>query len=153
MLLLAIFGILAFAATIVADSASCYGSSVVSTPSTDHRNVPWGSPSVHFSSLNGTTTTCCNSLDEIRTALDVIDEQLLHLLNSRCVLTFPAAEFYFDVCQSLQKRVRITFPLFIYWHIDTDDSFISQEPLTSGKQLGLRRQELLLTLPRETRPS
>ena len=65
---------------------ACYGSNVISTPSEDHRPVPWGTPSVHFSSLNGTLTTCCDSLDEIRTALDDIDDQILDLLNQRFVL-------------------------------------------------------------------
>lgn len=65
---------------------ACYGSNVISTPSEDHRPVPWGTPSVHFSSLNGTLTTCCDSLDEIRTALDDIDDQILDLLNQLFVL-------------------------------------------------------------------
>ena len=67
-------------------NTNCYGSNVISAPSADHRPVPWGTPSVHFSSLNGTLTTCCNTLDEIRTALDDIDDQILHLLNRRFVL-------------------------------------------------------------------
>lgn len=67
-----------------ASGASCYASTLPSIPpSPDNRTVPWGSPSVHFSSLNGTLTTCCDSLDEIRTALDDIDEKLLDLLNQR----------------------------------------------------------------------
>lgn len=71
-------------------NANCYGSNVISAPSADHRPVPWGTPSVHFSSLNGTLTTCCNTLDEIRTALDDIDDQILQLLNRRFVLRPPS---------------------------------------------------------------
>lgn len=82
-----IFGLLIFPAAALANTNPCYGSDVVSTPSTDHRKVPWGAPSVHFSSLNGTLTTCCESLDEIRDELDKIDKQLLDLLNSRQVST------------------------------------------------------------------
>lgn len=52
-------------------------------PSADNRTVPWGSPSVHFSSLNGTLSTCCDSLDQVRDALDEIDSKLLDLLNQR----------------------------------------------------------------------
>ncbi|KAJ5851704.1 Chorismate mutase [Penicillium soppii] len=92
-MLLAIFGFLAPPTAIVADSASCYGSDVVSTPSTDYRNIPWGSPTVHFSSLNGTLTTYCNSLDEIRTALDDIDDQLLDILNRRAAYVKEATRF------------------------------------------------------------
>ncbi|CAG7919307.1 unnamed protein product [Penicillium olsonii] len=72
---------------------SCYGPSVNSTPSTDQRKAPWGSPSVHFSSLNGTTTTCCDSLDEIRNALDEIDDKLLDLLNRRAAYVREATRF------------------------------------------------------------
>lgn len=76
--------LLTFASTASSIADSCYGSTLPSvSPSTDHRPVPWGSPSVHFSSLNGTLTTCCNSLDDVRTALDDIDDQLLNLLNQR----------------------------------------------------------------------
>lgn len=64
---------------------ACYGSELISTPSNDNRTAPWGSPSIHFSSLNGTLSTCCTSLDEIRTALDDIDDQLLDLLSRRWV--------------------------------------------------------------------
>ncbi|KGO54016.1 Chorismate mutase [Penicillium expansum] len=72
---------------------ACYGSNVISTPSEDHRPVPWGTPSVHFSSLNGTLTTCCDSLDEIRTALDDIDDQILDLLNQRAAYVREATRF------------------------------------------------------------
>lgn len=84
-----LFGFLTFSAigsaNANANTNSCYGSNVISAPSLDHRPVPWGTPSVHFSSLNGTLTTCCDSLDEIRTALDDIDDQILDLLNQRFV--------------------------------------------------------------------
>jgi hypothetical protein len=69
---------------------TCYGSNVTLEPSTDHRPIPWGTPSVHFS-LNGTRITCCNSLDEIRTALDDIDDKILDLLNRRLVLRTPSS--------------------------------------------------------------
>ncbi|KAJ6185699.1 hypothetical protein N7519_007000 [Penicillium mononematosum] len=72
---------------------ACYGSNVSSAPSADHRPVPWGTPSVHFSSLNGTITTCCDSLDEIRTALDDIDDQILDLLNRRAAYVREATRF------------------------------------------------------------
>ncbi|KAJ5146210.1 Chorismate mutase [Penicillium bovifimosum] len=74
-------------------SDTCYSPAVTSTPSTDNRQTPWGSPSVHFSSLNGTLTTCCDSLDEIRTALDDIDDQLLILLNQRAAYVREATRF------------------------------------------------------------
>ncbi|KAJ5664880.1 Chorismate mutase [Penicillium maclennaniae] len=77
-----------------ASGASCYASLLPSIPpSTDHRPVPWGSPSVHFSSLNGTLTTCCDSLDEIRNALDDIDGKLLDLLNQRAAYVREATRF------------------------------------------------------------
>ncbi|KAJ5685434.1 hypothetical protein N7536_008053 [Penicillium majusculum] len=93
MILQVLFGFLTFSAigsananaNANANTNACYGSNVTSTPSVDYRPVPWGTPSVHFSSLNGTLTTCCDSLDEIRTALDVIDDQILDLLNQRFV--------------------------------------------------------------------
>lgn len=140
MLLPTIFGFLTFPATIVADSASCYGSDVVSTPSTDHRNVPWGSPTVHFSSLNGTLTTCCDSLDEIRTALDDIDDKLLDLLNSRYV--------YLPMI-SMSTLVKITKEgldnngLCLSTYTLTLTLFVSPEPRTSGRQLGSSPRELL----------
>ncbi|KAK9850249.1 uncharacterized protein MYU51_012681 [Penicillium brevicompactum] len=88
MLFIGILGALMLPATIIAATDSCYDSDIKSTPSADQRPVPWGSPSVHFSSLNGTTTTCCKSLDEIRDALDEIDDRLLDLLNSRQVAAY-----------------------------------------------------------------
>jgi len=69
---------------------TCYGSNLTLEPSTDHRPVPWGTPSVHYS-LNNTLITCCNSLDEIRTALDDIDDEILDLLNRRLVLRTPSS--------------------------------------------------------------
>lgn len=63
---------------------ACYGTTLPSIPpSADNRTVPWGSPSVHFSSLNGTLSTCCESLDQVRDASDEIDSKLLDLLNQR----------------------------------------------------------------------
>ena len=87
MILQVLFGFLGFSAigSANANANTCYGSNVISTPSVDYRPVPWGTPGVHFSSLNGTLTTCCDSLDEIRTALDVIDDQIIDLLNQRFV--------------------------------------------------------------------
>jgi hypothetical protein len=115
-MLLAIFGFLAPPTAIVADSASCYGSDVVSTPSTDYRNIPWGSPTVHFSSLNGTLTTCCNSLDEIRTALDDIDDQLLDILNRRyvCINFYPGSRW-----QLLSKCRKAILSIFDYLYTCT----------------------------------
>ncbi|CAI7605042.1 unnamed protein product [Penicillium glandicola] len=89
-----VFGFLfisAIAASI--DTNACYGSNVISAPSADHRPVPWGTPSVHFSSLNGTLTACCDSLDEIRSALDDIDNQILDLLNQRAAYVREATRF------------------------------------------------------------
>ncbi|KAJ5134861.1 Chorismate mutase [Penicillium atrosanguineum] len=88
--------LLAFASSSLtgASGASCYASTLPSVPpSTDDRPVPWGSPSVHFSALNGTLTTCCDSLDEIRIALDDIDEKLLDLLNQRAAYVREATRF------------------------------------------------------------
>ena len=50
------------------------------TPSPDNRTIPWGKPSFK----NG-TQTCCTSLDEVRTALDLVDNQLLQMLSMRYV--------------------------------------------------------------------
>lgn len=62
----------------------CFNDSLPSkTPSDTVRTTPWGTSSVHFSSLNGTLSTCCESLDDVRLALDEIDTQLLQLLNRR----------------------------------------------------------------------
>ncbi|KAJ5104422.1 hypothetical protein NUU61_001769 [Penicillium alfredii] len=73
---------------------SCYGTTLPSlAPSTDHRLVPWRFPSVHFSALNGTLSTCCESLNEIRTVLDQIDDQLLDLLNRRAAYVREATRF------------------------------------------------------------
>ncbi|OQE01482.1 hypothetical protein PENSOL_c004G10114 [Penicillium solitum] len=101
MILQVLFGFLTFSAigsananaNANANTNACYGSNVTSTPSVDYRPVPWGTPSVHFSSLNGTLTTCCDSLDEIRTALDVIDDQILDLLNQRAAYVREATRF------------------------------------------------------------
>ncbi|OQE40116.1 hypothetical protein PENCOP_c006G03408 [Penicillium coprophilum] len=91
--LLVAFLALAVAGSIAnASTNTCYGSNVISTPSADHRPVPWGTPSVHFSS-NGTPTTCCDSLDEIRTALDDIDNEILSLLNRRAAYVREATRF------------------------------------------------------------
>ncbi|QQK43333.1 Chorismate mutase, type II [Penicillium digitatum] len=81
------------AANVKANADACYGPNLISVPSGDHRPVPWGTPSVHFSSMNGTLTTCCDSLDEIRTALDEIDNQLLDLLNRRAAYVREATRF------------------------------------------------------------
>ncbi|KAG9312224.1 hypothetical protein JVU11DRAFT_7523 [Chiua virens] len=43
------------------------------------RTVPWGEPTIEYA--NG--TTCCSSLDQVRTALDDIDAKLLQLLSTR----------------------------------------------------------------------
>lgn len=78
-----------------ANAASCYGTALPTiAPSKDNRTVPWGSPSVHFSSLNGTLSTCCDSLDQIRDALDGIDDQLYALLNQRSVLSLSRLNIY-----------------------------------------------------------
>ncbi|EAS36626.3 uncharacterized protein CIMG_01980 [Coccidioides immitis RS] len=57
------------------------------------REIPWGTPSVHFSSLNGTLSTCCESLDGVREALDEIDKQFLELLNRRMAYVQEATRF------------------------------------------------------------
>jgi hypothetical protein len=89
--------LLTFASASPPNGTACYGSTLPSIPpSTDDRSVPWGSPSVHYSSLNGTLTTCCDSLDEIRTALDDIDDKLLDLLNQRSV-TLSKLYFYWTL--------------------------------------------------------
>lgn len=101
MILQVLFGFLTFSAigsaNANANTNACYGSNVISTPSVNYRPVPWGTPSVHFSSLNGTLTTCCDSLDEIRTALDDIDDQILHLLNQRFVPPTPIDQESYDL--------------------------------------------------------
>ncbi|KAL2010675.1 hypothetical protein VTN00DRAFT_6482 [Thermoascus crustaceus] len=74
--------------------SACYGATLPSIPpSADNRTVPWGSPSVHFSSLNGTLSTCCDSLDQVRDALDEIDSKLLDLLNQRAAYVREATRF------------------------------------------------------------
>ncbi|KAI6009874.1 P-loop containing nucleoside triphosphate hydrolase protein [Pisolithus marmoratus] len=59
---------------------SCYYYSLPDLPvSQDNRTIPWGEPSIAYS--NG--TTCCSSLDQVRSELDAIDSQLLQLLSTR----------------------------------------------------------------------
>lgn len=58
---------------------ACYGIPLPDlAPSSDNRTVPWGTPNIR----NG-SSTCCNSLDEVRAGINVIDAQLLELLSQR----------------------------------------------------------------------
>lgn len=58
----------------------CYYIPLPDIPVSDaNRTVPWGEPTIQYA--NG--TTCCSSLDQVRTALDGIDAQLLRLLSTR----------------------------------------------------------------------
>ncbi|KAJ5512430.1 Chorismate mutase [Penicillium fimorum] len=87
-----LFGFLILPAIATANTDACYGSNVILAPSADHRPVPWGTPSIHFS-LNGIPTTCCDSIEEIRTALDDIDDEILGLLNRRAAYVREATRF------------------------------------------------------------
>lgn len=58
----------------------CYYTPLPSVPvSSANRTVPWGQPTIQYA--NG--TTCCSSLDQVRSALNDIDAQLLQLLSTR----------------------------------------------------------------------
>ncbi|KAG0693013.1 hypothetical protein DFH29DRAFT_438397 [Suillus ampliporus] len=71
-------------------SQKCYFAPLPSIPpSKDHRNIPWGKPTIQYT--NG--TTCCSSLDEIRDHLDIIDAQLLQLLSTRASYVREATRF------------------------------------------------------------
>ncbi|PPQ89344.1 hypothetical protein CVT25_003182 [Psilocybe cyanescens] len=52
------------------------------TPSADNRTVPWSTPGIVVNT-NGTNTTCCSSLDEVRAGIDDVDTKLLALLSQR----------------------------------------------------------------------
>ncbi|KAH7911328.1 hypothetical protein BJ138DRAFT_1006882 [Hygrophoropsis aurantiaca] len=58
-------------------------------PSAANRTVPWGEPTITFP--NG--TTCCSSLDQVRTQLDTIDAQLLEVLAQRAAYVAEATRF------------------------------------------------------------
>ena len=61
---------------------SCYYIPLPDVPTSDeNRAVPWGEPTIHFA--NG--TTCCSSIDQVGSALDEIDAQILPLLGKRYV--------------------------------------------------------------------
>ncbi|KAG1726955.1 chorismate mutase [Suillus paluster] len=71
-------------------SDKCYFDPLPSIPpSTDHRNIPWGKPTIKYA--NG--TTCCSSLDEVRDELNNIDAQLLQLLSTRTSYVREATRF------------------------------------------------------------
>ncbi|KAG2353168.1 hypothetical protein BDR07DRAFT_736580 [Suillus spraguei] len=71
-------------------SDKCYDIPLPSIPpSTANRTVPWGEPTIHYA--NG--TTCCTSLDEVRTQLNTIDAQLLQLLSTRAQYVGEATRF------------------------------------------------------------
>lgn len=154
MLFFHILGALVFPATIAAATNACYDSNVRSTPSADHRQVPWGSPSVHFSSLNGTTTTCCNSLDEIRDALDKIDDELLDLLNSRQVQAYlPLVLASFVEVTKAGPNTRSSDLQGYLFHHDADIRPSRAGLRTSAKQLGSSRRGMPSMRLRATRLS
>ncbi|KAN0081446.1 hypothetical protein V8E55_009070 [Tylopilus felleus] len=71
-------------------SDSCYYIPLSDVPVSDvNRTVPWGEPTIKYA--NG--TTCCSSLDQVRTALDDIDAQLLQLLPTRMAYVREATRF------------------------------------------------------------
>ncbi|KAJ6132204.1 Chorismate mutase [Penicillium samsonianum] len=80
---LTLFTAISSTANVNVSTNACYCSNVLSKPSADYRPVPWGTPSVHFSSLNGTLTACCDSFDKIPIALYDIDDQIVDLLSRR----------------------------------------------------------------------
>ncbi|QRV75275.1 Conserved oligomeric complex COG6 [Ceratobasidium sp. AG-Ba] len=61
-------------------------------PANDTRMVPWGQPSVHFK--NG--TTCCGTIEEVRSNIGEIDQQILRLLGERAAFVREAARFKAD---------------------------------------------------------
>lgn len=69
---------------------SCYYYPLPDLPvSQDNRTIPWGEPSITYS--NG--TTCCSSLDQVRSELNAIDSQLLQLLSTRSAYVREATRF------------------------------------------------------------
>ncbi|KAH7920602.1 hypothetical protein BV22DRAFT_1020912 [Leucogyrophana mollusca] len=71
-------------------SDKCYYDPLPNIPaSTANRTIPWGEPTITFA--NG--TTCCSSLDQVRTELDAIDAQLLQVLSQRAAYVAEATRF------------------------------------------------------------
>ena len=76
---------------------ACYGIPLPDlVPSSDNRTVPWGTPSI-----NNGSSTCCESLDEVRAGINAIDTQLLELLSQRSLLTKPLLFEISDSCEHL----------------------------------------------------
>lgn len=70
-------------------ATACYGEVLPNLPAPpENRTIPWGSPRI----VNG-STTCCSSLDEVRTGIDVVDAQLLSLLAQRAAFVREATRF------------------------------------------------------------
>lgn len=60
--------------------AACYGAPLPHLRhSKDTRSVPWGSPGMQLED----GTTCCNSIDEVRSRIAGVDTQILKLLAER----------------------------------------------------------------------
>ncbi|KAG2073333.1 hypothetical protein BDR04DRAFT_1095249 [Suillus decipiens] len=92
--MLGFFVVLQFIGLAIASSSDlsdkCYDILLPSIlPSTANRTVPWGKPTIHYP--NG--TTCCSSLNEVRTQLNTIDAQLLQLLSTRAQYVREATRF------------------------------------------------------------
>ncbi|KAI6112000.1 hypothetical protein EDD16DRAFT_1605554 [Pisolithus croceorrhizus] len=69
---------------------SCYYYPLPDLPiSPDTRTIPWGEPTITYP--NG--TTCCSSLDQVRSELDAINSQLLQLLSTRSAYVREATRF------------------------------------------------------------
>ncbi|PPQ95526.1 hypothetical protein CVT26_008551 [Gymnopilus dilepis] len=68
---------------------ACYGIPLPDLPaSPDNRTIPWAAPSIGHGN-----STCCSSLDDVRTAIDTIDLQLLELLSQRAAYVREASRF------------------------------------------------------------
>ncbi|KJA25315.1 hypothetical protein HYPSUDRAFT_64895 [Hypholoma sublateritium FD-334 SS-4] len=70
-------------------AAACYSTPLPSlAPSTGNRTAGWGSPSI-----KDETSTCCDSLSDVRVEIDFVDTQLLGLLARRAALVREATRF------------------------------------------------------------
>lgn len=70
--------------------AACYDSPLPElTPANDTRSVPWGSPGVQLAD----GTTCCDSIEEVRTRIGEVDIQILKLLGERAGYVREAGRF------------------------------------------------------------
>ncbi|CAE6414458.1 unnamed protein product [Rhizoctonia solani] len=78
------------AASNQAFDAVCYGSPLPNIPpANDTRPIPWGTSGVQLA--NG--TSCCDSVEEVRAGIRVVDTQILKLLGERAEYVKEAGRF------------------------------------------------------------